>query len=74
MFESIKSFLSSVANELKNSEAQLAQFESKKLQNSAQGQFNELVHQRRQSLSEEKKGRSRSSSTSSMQSLGTTPK
>jgi len=69
----MKSFLSSVVNELKNSEAQLAQFESKKLQNSAQGQFNELVHQRRLSLSEEKKGRSRSSSTSSMQSLGTTP-
>jgi hypothetical protein len=70
----IKSFLLSVSNELKNSEAQLAQFESKILQNSAQGQFNELVHQRRQSLSEEKKGRSRSSSTSSIQSLGTTPK
>ena len=70
----LKSFLSSVVNEVKNSEAQLAQFESRKLQNSAKSQFNEIVHQRRLSLSEEKKGRSRSSSTSSMQSLGTTPK
>jgi len=69
-----KNFISLLSIEAKNSEAQLAQFESKIMQNNAMKQYNEVVHQRRSSLSEEKKSRSRSSSTSSVKSLGSTPK
>ena len=76
----VKSFISTVANEAKNSEALMASYESRKLQNSAQREYNSLVHQRRASISEEhktakneRKSRSRSSSTSSLQSLGSTP-
>jgi DNA-binding transcriptional regulator YhcF (GntR family) len=72
-FKDAKTFISSVEADVKKSEALLVQHELKISQNIARNEFNNIVHQRRASLSEEKHNRSRSSSTSSLKSLGTTP-
>jgi hypothetical protein len=69
-FNNAQAFILSTQTEVKNSEALLAQYALKRSQNKAQQQYNELVGERRRSMSEER-GRSRSSSTSS---LGSTPR
>jgi len=74
VFAGAKEFLSLVEIEAKNAESLLVQFDAKQSQNIAKNEFNNLVHQRRESMSEEKKNKSKSSSTSSLKSLGATPK
>jgi hypothetical protein len=68
-----KEFITTVQIETRKSESKLAEYESKIANRNATSQYNSLIHERRLSLSEDKKSRSRSSSKSSLKSLGSTP-
>ena len=68
-FKNAQNFIKSVELEVQKSESKLTAYESQIANKNARNQYNNVIHERRLALNQEKKTRSRSSSTSSSKSL-----